>query len=201
MKARTQRALRGVAAAAALLGLSACGSSGFGFGSSFLESMPAWPSLPSLPSLPDFAALSPFDPDECAQVSKKALRKVNWTRVPEVNMRIRHGEFEPMIVQMKQGWPYVFRIRNRDDKDHYFTAKEFFRNMAVIRITIDGERQDDTCIARLRVPARQTAELRMVAAIDGRYEFEDARTRIPLLFSSGANGVIIVQEWHKTQYQ
>jgi hypothetical protein len=101
---------------------------------------------------------------------------------------------------MKPGWPYIFRIRNRDDKDHYFAAREFFRNMAVIRITVDGKRQEDTCISKLKVPARQTAELRLVAAIDGRYEFEDRRLRIPLVFSRGPSGVVLVGEWHKTQY-
>jgi len=180
--------------------LAGCGSSGFIIGSSFLESMPAWPSLPSLADLPGLNVLSPFDPGECAQVSKKALRKVNWTRVPQINMRVRHDEFEPMVIQMKQGWPYIFRIRNRDEEDHYFAAREFFRNMAVIRITVDGKRQDETCISRLKVPARQTAELRLVAAVDGRYEFEDRRFRIPLAFSRGPNGVVLVEEWHKTQY-
>jgi hypothetical protein len=161
----------------ATLALGGCGSSGFLIGSSFLESMPAWPTLPSLADLPGWDVLSPFDPSDCAQVSKKALRQVNWTRVPQINMRIRHDEYEPMVIQMKQGWPYIFRIRNRDDKDHYFAAREFFRNMAVIHITVDGKRQDDTCISKLKVPARQTAELRLVAAIDGRYEFEDRRLR------------------------
>ena len=103
-----------------------------GCGSSTIETIPGFPSFASLPNW-DFKALSPFEPKECAQVSKKALRQVNWTRVPQINMRIRHDEFEPMIVQMKQGWPYIFRIRNRDEEDHYFSAREFFRNMAVIR--------------------------------------------------------------------
>ncbi len=130
-------------------------------------------------------------------VSPKALKRVNWTRVPRVNMRIRNNEYEPMIVQMTQGWPYVFRIRNRDDRAHSFNAERFLRSMAVIRVTIDGNRQNETCVSSLEIPAGATAELHLVAAIDGYYEFEDNWLPAATLLTGGADGVIIVEERHK----
>ncbi len=132
-------------------------------------------------------------------VSPKALKKVNWTRVPKVNMRIRNNEFEPMIVQMTQGWPYVFRIRNRDQKAHTFNAARFLRSMAVIRLTIGGERQNETCVSSIEIPPESTAELHLVAAIDGHFEFEDDWFPAATLLSGGADGVIIVEERRKAE--
>lgn len=102
------------------------------------------PSIPAIPSLQALAEAFVFDDQVCAQVSEDDVKRVNWTRVPEVNMRIRADEFEPMIIQMKQGWPYIFRIRNRDDAAHVFASRDFFTNMAIIRLTVDGDRRDDT---------------------------------------------------------
>jgi len=162
----------------------------------------ALPSLPGLGALPKFSFFDRLSGARtCASVDEDDVRQVNWTRVPEVNMRVRAGEFEPMIVQLKQGWPYKFNIRNRDDEARIFAADEFFANMAVIRITIDGKRQDETCVAKIRVPAKKSAELRLVAARDGRYEFEDTAIPVVGLFSHGANGLIIVEERFGVRYQ
>ncbi len=153
------------------------------------------PGAPALPSLPGIGALLPeFDPVKCAVVSPKALKQVNWARVPQVNMRIRNDEFEPMIVQMTQGWPYTFRIRNRDDRTHAFNAKSFFTNIAMVRLTIDGKRIDDTCISTVYIPPMKTAEMQLVAAIDGHYEFSDEWQRTASFIGGGAGGVIIIEE-------
>lgn len=136
---------------------------------------------------------------ECSTVSPKALKRVNWTRVPKVNIRIRNDEYEPMIVHMTQGWPYVFRIRNRDQRAHTFNAEKFLRSMAVIRLTIAGERQNETCVSSIEVPGGTMAELHLVATIDGHYEFKDAWLPAASLLSGGADGVIIVEERLKAE--
>ena len=53
---------------------------------------------------------------ECKRISKKAQAKINWARVPAVDIRVRNDEFEPMIIRLRQGRPYILRIRNRDDR-------------------------------------------------------------------------------------
>ena len=130
----------------------------------------------------------------CAEVNPEALKHVNWTRVPEINVRIRHDEFNPMVIRMRQGWPYVFRLRNRDHTGHTFRADDFFRRVAVIQKTVGGEVEEQPCFGSVWVPPRQTVELRLVAVVDGHYEFED----IPLVvlggFMDGPNGVIIIEE-------
>ena len=130
----------------------------------------------------------------CAKVNPEALKHVNWTRVPEINVRIRHDEFSPMVIRMRQGWPYVFRLRNRDDAGHTFSAGDFFRRVAIIQKSIGGEVEENPCFGSIWVPPRQTVELRLVAVVDGRYEFEDNPVYIFGGFVDGPNGVIIIEE-------
>jgi len=130
----------------------------------------------------------------CEEVNPEALKRVNWTRVPEINVRIRHDEFSPMVIRMRQGWPYVFRIRNRDHVGHIFQAGDFFRRVAVIQARIGGREEEDTCFGSIWVPPRETVELRLVASVDGHYEFEDNPIFVLGGFMDGPNGVIIIEE-------
>ncbi len=130
----------------------------------------------------------------CSEVSEKAVKRINWTQVPEVDLRIRHGEFSPMVVRLRQGWPYVFRIRNRDDRGHAFKAYNFFSNVAVIQTSIGGRIDDTTCYGALWIPAHQTAEIRMVAAVDGHYEYDNQVLSFLAGIAGGPDGVIIIEE-------
>jgi hypothetical protein len=131
---------------------------------------------------------------QCATVDDKAVKYINWARVPEVDIRIRNGEFDPMIVRLRQGWPYVLKIRNRDHETRTFRAYDFFRRVAVIKATVAGEEEDFTCFGVVTLPPRQSAELRLVALTDGYFEYEDSALPIPGLFSAGPNGIIIIEE-------
>lgn len=131
---------------------------------------------------------------DCPTVSEKAVKRINWTQVPEADLRIRHGEFSPMVVRMRQGWPYVFRIRNRDDVGHAFKSPGFFSNVSVIQTSIGGIVDDTTCYGALYIPAKTTAEIRMVASVDGRYEYEDIVLSFISPWVSGPDGVVIIEE-------
>lgn len=130
----------------------------------------------------------------CEEVNPKALKYVNWAQVPEVDIRIRHDEFSPMIVRFRQGWPYIFRIRNRDDRGHTFFALDFFSKVAVVQTSVGGKPSDETCFSAIWVPPRETVELKMVAVTDGYYEFEDVFATLHGLLTTGPNGVIIIEE-------
>ena len=164
--------------------------------------MNAWRRFLTLPALllllgacaaPSFVPLTSIT-NECQKVSEKALKMVNWTQVPEVDLRIRHDEFDPMVLRLRQGWPYVFRIRNRDDYAHNFKAREFFSKVAIIDMTVGGIEIQERCFGTIRIPARQTVELRLIAVVDGFYEYEDTWIPVPYLFSTGTDGVIIIEE-------
>ena len=140
----------------------------------------------------DFAAVG------CKQISKRAEAKINWARVPEIEIRVRDGEYSPMVTRLQQGRPYVLRIRNRDDGLRIFRAREFFMNNAVIAVGVEGQRAPETCIASVSIPARQSAEIRIVAITDGTFEFEDNAILLPFIMSAGASGAIIIDERRET---
>lgn len=133
-------------------------------------------------------------PIGCKEINPKALKYVNWTQVPEVNLRISHDEFSPMVLRLRQGWPYILRIRNRDDRGHSFFAPDFFSKVAVVQASIAGKPADATCFAAIWAPPRETVELKLVAVTDGYYEFEDIYASVHEFLTVGPNGVIIVEE-------
>jgi len=130
----------------------------------------------------------------CAEVDKEAVKHINWTKVPVINLRVRHNEYSPMVLRLRQGWPYVLRIRNRDDEGHLFKAYQFFRNIAVIQSSVDGEVEDNPCLQAVWLSPRKTAELRLVASVDGYYEYEDLPFFALAGFYDGPLGVIIIEE-------
>ena len=101
-----------------------------------------------------------------------------------------------MVTRLRQGWPHVIRIRNRDDHGHVFQfqANTFFSRVAVIKTTIAGKVKEETCYGAIYVPAQQTAELKLLAVVDGYYDYEDSYLSISSAFSLGRNAVIIVEE-------
>ena len=114
--------------------------------------------------------------------------------MPVVNVRIRQNEYSPMVIRLRQGWPYVIRTRNRDDHGHVFQANTFFSRVAVIKTTITGKVKDEPCYGAIYDPAQQTAKLKLVAVVDGYYDYEDNYLSISSAFSLGRSGVIIVEE-------
>ncbi len=135
---------------------------------------------------------------ECKQISKRAEAKINWARVPQIDMRIRNDEFEPMVMRLRQGRPYIIRIRNRDTEPHVFRAPEFFKQNAVVAIGVEGVRADENCVYAVAIPARESAEIRMVAITDGTYEYEDNSILLPFIMSSGPSGAIVIEERRET---
>ena len=116
------------------------------------------------------------------------------SKVPVVNVRIRHNEYSPMVIRLCQGWPYVIRTRNRDDHGHVFQANTFFSRVAVIKTSIAGKVKDETCYGAIYDPAQQTAKLKLVAVVDGYYDYKDSYLSISSAFSLGRSGVIIVEK-------
>lgn len=133
-------------------------------------------------------------PSSCAKIDQRALKYINWTKVPVVNVRIRQNEYSPMIIRLRQGWPYVIRIRNSDDHGHVFQANTFFSRVAVIKTTIAGEVKEETCYGAIYVPAKQTAEVKLVAVVDGHYDYIDSYLSITSAFDMGRNGAIIIEQ-------
>lgn len=124
----------------------------------------------------------------CAFYPETKVGSVNWDTARPVNMRIRQGEYWPMILGFTAERPYVLRIKNADDSDRVFRASGFFDSIAVGLARVGNRDYDTSCLSAITIGPRETAEIWFVAKRDGRYEFEDQL--VPYLFSQGASGVI-----------
>jgi hypothetical protein len=155
---------RSILAAGVALGLSAC---------NFLEGM-------------DLS----FSRVGCAVFPETKVGAVNWDTARTVNMRIRQGEYRPMVLGFTAERTYVLRIANADNSDRMFRASGFFDSIAVGLVRVGNRDYETTCLSAVTIGPRETAEIWFVAKRDGRYEFEDQL--VPYLFSQGASGVIHV---------
>ncbi len=129
----------------------------------------------------------------CADASAKRFEGIDWDKVRQIKMRIRQGEYSPMVVTLTQDQAYIMSIENGDDDNHDFRATEFFQSVAMARASIGGEVFENGCMDAVSLEPGQTAELRFIAARDGRYDFEDNSLLLALSRLGGASGSIAIQ--------
>jgi hypothetical protein len=128
----------------------------------------------------------------CEKPAPGTFRGIDWLAVRQVDVRVRHGDFTPNLIRLREGGAYVMRISNRDDGTVRFNAREFFAGIKIQRIVVADRELDAPCPRSLAIPSRQVAEVRFIAERDGRYEFEDSF--LPPFLTAGAAGIIIVEE-------
>jgi hypothetical protein len=134
----------------------------------------------------------PFVGGSCVGKSKDKLRGVEWDKARVVEFRIRQGHFDPMLVQLSQNEPYVFRFVNRDEYEHIFRAPEFFNSIAIEKVSSSGKDIQQPCMIGVGVPPEKIVEVQFVADRDGRYEFQDSELGFPTLFSAGNGGIVYI---------
>jgi len=129
----------------------------------------------------------------CTDSSQQQFEKVDWEKVRTVKMRIRQGEYSPMVVNLTQNQPYIMRIENADDDNRVFRASKFFQSVAMAKASIGKETYLNDCIDAVSLDAGEVAELRFIAVRDGRYDFEDNSLLLALSSLGGASGSISIQ--------
>jgi hypothetical protein len=127
----------------------------------------------------------------CVKPDPETFKDIDWTIVRQIDIRVRHGDFTPNLVRLRQGAAYVLRINNRDDDTRRFNARDFFATLKIDRILVGNQELDDPCPTGLIVPPRQIVEVRLIADRDGRYEFSDSF--LPP-FVGAPDGILVVEE-------
>ena len=134
-----------------------------------------------------------FFAPNCVADAREHIEAADWSKVEIISLRIRQNEFNPMIIDLKQDRPYVIRIINADDTRHVFGAGDFFRSVALAKVDVGGDGDDQTCITRVNVEGGQTVEVVFVTVRDGRFEFADNFITSPWFDFGDPMGVIYVQ--------
>ena len=156
------------------------------------------------------ASCSPFEilrsvpEDRRLENGAEIVEAADWEVAETFTIDIRQSEFRPTIVRLLQGEPYILVLENRDDVDHLFVAKEFFRTIAIRKMVVDEMEVSTAGLTGILLEPGQIKELHFVPVRDGWYPFEDAAPGIfvgGLVFSffgrgavHGAVGSIIVEE-------
>ncbi|WP_265949334.1 cupredoxin domain-containing protein [Dechloromonas sp. A34] len=60
----------------------------------------------------------------------KIVKSANWEATQTVTVIVDEHGYAPEDLKFVAGQPYKLELKNPSDKDHYFTAPEFFRNVA-----------------------------------------------------------------------
>lgn len=61
---------------------------------------------------------------------EEIVKKANWQAMQTITVTIDEHGYSPENLKFVAGQPYKLELKNSGEKDHYFTAPEFFRNVA-----------------------------------------------------------------------
>lgn len=65
--------------------------------------------------------------------------KADWNAMETVTITMTEHHYEPTDVKFKVGKPYKLELKNVGDKDHYYTAPLFFRNVAWRKAMVNNQ--------------------------------------------------------------
>lgn len=116
---------------------------------------------------------------------------VDWSNVQTQSVRIRHYEYEPMVVFLRQHKPAILRFYNADDVYHDVWSPELFRALEIHEVQIGDAAPRTGCFFGVHVPARQMVTLKVIPRRDGRYPIHDAM--LPVLPMETPEGIIHVE--------
>lgn len=127
----------------------------------------------------------------CDTATAATVKAEDWDKADVAAIRIRQGNFAPMIVHADKGKPTILRIVNGDDGFHTFRAPEFFDNISIAKVTRGTDQDGPGCHSLITIPANKTVEIHFVPLRDGRYEFTD--DLVPAVLSGGAVGIVNIR--------
>ncbi|MCB1908603.1 MAG: cupredoxin domain-containing protein [Rhodocyclaceae bacterium] len=67
------------------------------------------------------------------------VKQADWNAMETVTVVFEEHGYTPDVIRFKAGTPYKLALHNRADKNHYFTAPEFFRSIATRKAMVDGQ--------------------------------------------------------------
>jgi len=67
----------------------------------------------------------------------EVVKAANWEKMQTVTVTMEEHSYEPMQLRLKSGQPYKIELKNVGEKDHYYTAPEFFRSVAWRKLMVN----------------------------------------------------------------
>lgn len=67
------------------------------------------------------------------------VKKADWKAMQTITVSIDEHSYAPENLKLVAGQPYKLELKNVGEKDHYFTAPEFFKNIAWRKAMVNGQ--------------------------------------------------------------
>lgn len=67
------------------------------------------------------------------------VKAANWDALETVQVVIEEHHYTPDVIRFKAGTPYKLELKNQGEKNHYFTAPEFYRSIATRKAMVNGQ--------------------------------------------------------------
>jgi len=73
---------------------------------------------------------APVLAQETVPNAAEIVKKADWNKMETVTVELTEHEFSPKDLKLKADTPYRLVLKNLGEKDHYYTATEFFKSVA-----------------------------------------------------------------------
>lgn len=63
----------------------------------------------------------------------------DWSRMQTITVTMEEHSYDPHQLRLEVGQPYKIELKNIGEKDHYYTAPEFFRSVAWRKLMVNKQ--------------------------------------------------------------
>ncbi len=65
------------------------------------------------------------------------VKQADWDKMQTITIEMEEHSYHPRDLKLKVGQPYRLVLKNIGEKEHYYTAPEFFRSIATRKAQVD----------------------------------------------------------------
>ncbi len=69
----------------------------------------------------------------------RIVKEADWNAMQTLTVEIAEHSYTPDEIHLKAGTPYKLELKNLGEKNHYFTAPEFYRSIATRKAMVNGQ--------------------------------------------------------------
>ena len=113
--------------------------------------------------------------DQYTRDQQEIIEAADWGAAKTLEIRIRQNEFNPTIIRLRQGEPYIMLVENRDDITHMLVAEEFFKTVAIHKILSQTVEISKVNLIGLHLSPGEVKEVHFIPARDGWFDFEGGK--------------------------
>ncbi len=84
------------------------------------------------------ASIAPANAADYVTNHAEIVKAADWKTMETITINLLEYEYEGNL-NLKQGQPYKFELKTLGEKKHYFTAPEFFKNIATRKAQVNDQ--------------------------------------------------------------